>query len=343
MHQAASPQISPTPVKSKSRKRLWIIGLSLIGALVGVWFLLTIYVWFNFHEVVPGQVYRSAQPSPAFLESVVKSTGVRSVIKLNSEKESDWSAAEGESAQRLGVEFFHIGIGVTELPNRHELIDLVRAVESAPRPLLIHCKTGADRTGLASVMARMVAGDTFDHAVAEQFKLRYLHVGHVGEAVEDVIAQYRTDRAADGLPTGGWKEFREYVLNEYYPDFYHAGIEPAVTQVTGRPGETVKVEVKVTNRTPRPWPIDSEHPLRLMLGREPTLLAEVPVPALKGDESVTLQVPVTIPALAPGTYQFPFDIAHGTRTWFALRGSSVSPISVTVSDPSLARSDAPQP
>ena len=106
----------------------------------------------------------------------------------------------------------------------------------------------------------------------------------------------------------------------------------AVNAADVRPGQTVGVQVTVSNRSPRPWPADADHPLSLMLGRHPGLLAKVPVPALPARTSVTLQVPVTIPSLAPGTYRFPFDIAHGTRTWFALRGSSVTPIAVTVSD-----------
>jgi protein tyrosine phosphatase (PTP) superfamily phosphohydrolase (DUF442 family) len=342
--EVSAPTPAPAVSPSRPRKlRRVLILTSAVAVACLAYFLLTVFVLFNLHEVVPNQVYRSSQPSPAFLATLAREKQIRSVIKLNSEKESDWSKSEESAASQLGIQFIHVGIGVSELPSRHELIEIVNAVDAAPRPMLIHCKTGADRTGVVSAMARMRDGDSFDKATADQLKLRYFHFGHIGEDVGDLFKQYRADRAAANLPTGGWSDFKAYVLRDYYPDFYHAGIEPSLTQIKGLPGETVTVDVKLTNRSPRPWPKTAGHPLSLNLGREPAALAQISVPALAPRESVTLRVPVTVPDLSPGTYQFPFDIAHGTLTWFALRGSSPTPISVTVRDPSLAQSDHANP
>jgi hypothetical protein len=43
-----------------------------------------------------------------------------------------------------------------------------------------------------------------------------MHVGHIGEAVEDIFARYRADQAKAGKPLGGWDEFRDYVHTSYH-------------------------------------------------------------------------------------------------------------------------------
>lgn len=208
---------SPAP-RSRSRKLWWIPVLpTTIGLLAFGWYLGARFVWFNLHEVVPGQVFRSSQPSPAFLERTVHDKNIRCVLKLNSPKESDWSRAESAEAAKLGVRFINIPMGVSRLPTREELLSLIDAISSAPRPLLIHCKIGSDRTGVASTLLAMHDGATFDQAVASQLSIRYLHVGHIGEAVEDVIYRYRSYCEESGKPTGGWDEFVDFARNAYHP------------------------------------------------------------------------------------------------------------------------------
>jgi len=89
------------------------------------------------------------------------------------------------------------------------------AIDAAPRPLLVHCKIGADRTGVASSLIVMHDGATFDEAVASQMNWRYLHFGHLGKAVEDIFPTYRSYCAANHLPTGGWAEFVDFARNHY--------------------------------------------------------------------------------------------------------------------------------
>lgn len=209
---------SPPAVRVRSRKLRWLVTLpALIGLFLLCWYLGARYVWFNVHEVVPGQVYRSSQPSPAFLDRTVREKNIRCVLKLNSPKESDWSRDESAEAGQLGVKFIAIPMGATRLPRRDELLSLIEAINLAPRPLLIHCKIGADRTGVASMLVAMHDGATFDDAVAAQLTWRYMHVGHWGAGVEDVVPRYRAYRGSLNQPTGGWAEFVDFAQNHYDP------------------------------------------------------------------------------------------------------------------------------
>jgi protein tyrosine phosphatase (PTP) superfamily phosphohydrolase (DUF442 family) len=216
MSESTSTPPSPTP--SRGRKLRWLAVLpALVGVLFLGWYLGVRFVWFNLHDVIPGQVYRSSQPSPAFLAEMVRDHQIHCVLKLNSPNESDWSKQEADAAERLGVKYLNVRIGVSRLPRREELLSLIDAIETAPRPMLVHCKIGADRTGVASALIAMHDGATFDDAVARQLNWRFLHFGHFGLAVEDIVARYRAYCASAGKPTGGWREFVDFARNAYDP------------------------------------------------------------------------------------------------------------------------------
>src|SRR5438067_1848123 len=58
----------------------------------------------NFHTVEPGQVYRCSQPSPAHLERLVRTYGIRTVINLRGCCSSfDWYRDECRASAKLDV------------------------------------------------------------------------------------------------------------------------------------------------------------------------------------------------------------------------------------------------
>jgi len=209
--------IEPAAPRADVRRNLLRVAVlpAFLGLALLCWYLGARFVWFNVHEVIPGQVYRSSQPSPAFLAKTVREKNIHCVLKLNSPKESDWSRDESAGAGRAGVKFINVPMGVSRLPRHDELVALIDAIDAAPRPLLVHCKIGADRTGVASSLIVMHDGATFDEAVASQMNWRYLHFGHLGKAVEDIFPTYRSYCAANHLPTGGWAEFVDFARNHY--------------------------------------------------------------------------------------------------------------------------------
>ncbi|HZZ44874.1 MAG TPA: tyrosine-protein phosphatase [Tepidisphaeraceae bacterium] len=207
-----------SPVRRGRRKLWWITALPAVLALFVLgWYLGVRFVWFNVHEVVAGEVYRSSQPSPAFLARTVREKNIHSILKLNPAKESDWSREEAGEAKELGVKLINVTMGVSRLPTREELVALVEAVDTAPRPMLVHCKIGADRTGVASMLVAMRAGESFEEAAGSQLNWRFMHIGHFGPAVEDIVPRYREYCAQAGKSTGGWAEFVDFTRNHYDP------------------------------------------------------------------------------------------------------------------------------
>ncbi|WP_209021305.1 tyrosine-protein phosphatase [Paracoccus ravus] len=130
----------------------------------------------NFHEVIKGELYRSAQPDGAQLADWAQKHGFRSVLNLRGASDQGWYVEEIATSQRLGLEHADFGMSAGKPLSQERADQLIALMHRLPKPLLIHCKQGADRTGLASAL--YLAAKGADEGAAEgQISFRYGHVG----------------------------------------------------------------------------------------------------------------------------------------------------------------------
>ncbi|MFN4202628.1 MAG: dual specificity protein phosphatase family protein [Tabrizicola sp.] len=130
----------------------------------------------NFATVVAGEVYRSNQPTPERLAGYARDHGIRSVLNLRgADPGADWYEAERKAAADLGLTLIDFPMSANRELSREQADTLLALLRDAPKPMLIHCRSGADRTGLASVVYKaMVAG--VDEDMAErQLSIRFGH------------------------------------------------------------------------------------------------------------------------------------------------------------------------
>ncbi|WP_336801163.1 dual specificity protein phosphatase family protein [Kaistia sp. MMO-174] len=161
-----------------TRKRILMIG----GAVLAVPLFFGIYLSFllitgNFHSVIAGELYRSAQPTPTALASYVQNFGIKTVINLRGANESaPWYRAEIDESRKLGVahEDFRMS-SRTEL-TQAEAEALIRLFKTAEKPILVHCTDGSDRTGLASALYVAAVAKLGEEAAEDQISFRYGHV-----------------------------------------------------------------------------------------------------------------------------------------------------------------------
>jgi protein tyrosine phosphatase (PTP) superfamily phosphohydrolase (DUF442 family) len=107
----------------------------------------------NYDCVLPGTLYRSAILSPARLESRIKQYGLRSVINLRGRQERDWYRQQVAVCERLGVRHYDVGFFAQHPMSRAVMGTLIQTLESCPKPALIHCQSGTDRTSRAAAVA----------------------------------------------------------------------------------------------------------------------------------------------------------------------------------------------
>lgn len=132
----------------------------------------------NFHAVSDGVVYRAAQMDGAALAAWQRDYGIASVLNLRGPSESsDWYLEEKRASQRLGIAHIDYPMSDQSVMSEDEVQALVQVMKDAPKPMLIHCRAGSDRTGLASLLY-LVAVEGRDEEEAEwQLSLAFGHVG----------------------------------------------------------------------------------------------------------------------------------------------------------------------
>jgi protein tyrosine/serine phosphatase len=166
----------------------------------------------NVREIVPGQAFRSAQLTPAQLERQIHDRGLRAVISLRGgHKRNAWFRNEKAVCERNGILFRSVCLRATTLPPADQLAKLVRWLDEAPRPLMMHCRAGADRSGLASaVYLSLYEGMDPEAARRQQLSWRYGHVSRgPGRAMHEFFRLYA--QTHDGLTLRQW-------IQDRYPD-----------------------------------------------------------------------------------------------------------------------------
>jgi protein tyrosine/serine phosphatase len=133
----------------------------------------------NFHTVVAGEFYRSAQPSPTELEAYIRRYGLKTVVNLRgAHPHARWYKDEKRVTEALGVKMIDFRMSASRELSAAKAETLVAMLKAAPKPILVHCKAGADRTGLVSVIyASQVAGIDEEDAEEQLWPIVYGHVG----------------------------------------------------------------------------------------------------------------------------------------------------------------------
>jgi protein tyrosine/serine phosphatase len=149
----------------------------------------------NFHTVAPGEVYRSAQLSPEQLASRIDELGIRSVLNLRGEDAGkEWYDGEVATTTAKGVTHADFLMTSGTALDRRQSEQLVSLMSTLPKPMLIHCWGGADRTGLASALYLYGVKQRSADEAAEQLSWRYGHVPYLfwskTRAMDDTFNSY---------------------------------------------------------------------------------------------------------------------------------------------------------
>lgn len=143
----------------------------------------------NFHAVVAGEVYRSSQPSPQAIAEFSKRYGIKTIISLRGGINSAAWNAEVEQAKTLGIEHIDFPMSAYKELSPERAKELIQVMKDAPKPLLIHCLSGADRTGLASALYLAAISKTNEKVAEGQMSIFY---GHIPLPISRAFAMDRT-------------------------------------------------------------------------------------------------------------------------------------------------------
>ncbi|GGL79303.1 dual specificity protein phosphatase family protein [Wenxinia marina] len=169
--------------------------------------------WHNFGRVSDG-VYRSNHPTLPRLRRYLRDHGIRSVVNLRGPHESDpYYRMLRHACAEAGLTLHDVKLLPRAAASRAQILQVIETFRQVEKPFLMHCKSGADRAGMAAALYRLaIDGATVEEARRE-LSLRYLHIRRASTGILDHILDVYAARLADKGPIG----IEEWIRTEYDP------------------------------------------------------------------------------------------------------------------------------
>lgn len=129
----------------------------------------------NFHAVVPGRLYRSAQMPRDELIDTIRKHGIKTVIdlRLNDDAPDETGFTEAAAARQAGAAYRHIPLSSSRMDQRGSLLALMATYREAKGPILVHCSSGTHRAGVASAIWLLEQAGKSPAEAAGQLTLKY--------------------------------------------------------------------------------------------------------------------------------------------------------------------------
>lgn len=160
---------------NKTRRRI-LIAFAIV-LFISAGYYLIIFGNGNFHAITPGEAYRCAQPDYQELEYYQKTYGIRSIINLRGRNTGEkWYSQEIRFSAENGIAHYDIALSASSEPTARQVHELMVIFRTAPRPVLIHCMSGADRSGLVAAMWKVVVDGEPKSVADRQLSIRFGHI-----------------------------------------------------------------------------------------------------------------------------------------------------------------------
>jgi len=160
------------------------------------------YFWTNWDVVGPG-VYRSNQPGPRRVQSWAD-RGIKSILTLRGPSSQAFFALERDAAERAGLKLESVRMNARAASRKSEFLKLFEHFRTLEGPWVMHCKSGADRAGLASALHVLWQGGSVEDA-RKHLSWRYMHLDNKNTGICDfILSQYAQASEATGIDVETW-------------------------------------------------------------------------------------------------------------------------------------------
>lgn len=130
----------------------------------------------NFHPITYGKAYRSAQLDSDELVYYIMKYNIKSIVNLRGEDlNAHWYREEKQVSANYNVKHYDISLSASSKPDEEEIRKLIEIFNNAPRPVLIHCLAGSDRSGLAAAMWKVIVDKEPKSEAGKQLSIFYGH------------------------------------------------------------------------------------------------------------------------------------------------------------------------
>jgi protein tyrosine/serine phosphatase len=182
--------------------------------------------WTNLHQL-DTMVWRSNQPSPRQIRAHAK-RGIKTIVNLRGPSRWGSYVLEKETCEQVGIQFINHRMYSRRMPSYEELLKTEALFKTINQPTLFHCKSGADRAGICSVLYMLMVKEQPIEVAIKQLNIRYLHIKHSKTGrLDHFLESYQAFNAKQPIPFMEWardhydreKLTTEFHSNKWY-DFF---------------------------------------------------------------------------------------------------------------------------
>lgn len=172
----------------------------------------------NFHRINDG-AYRSGQPSPRLLKSYIVNYKIKTIVNLRKPIDSEGRIflLQKKICNDYNLSMVNIPFSARKLPNREALKLMIGAIKEIELPFLVHCKTGADRTGFFMALYQFYKTNEISEA-KKQLSLKYLHIKYSSTGILDYFFEKIDSLKLDNSNLEQWVEEKynpDQIIKEY--------------------------------------------------------------------------------------------------------------------------------
>ncbi|WP_040609200.1 tyrosine-protein phosphatase [Pseudooceanicola batsensis] len=167
-------------------------------------------LWTNLHEVAPG-VWRSNHPNERRFTRY-RDMGIRTILNLRGAEDNVTYRWEERLCAEHGIRLHAVRLDARRAPQVEPIQQVLAVLRQAERPLLFHCKSGADRAGLVSALYLLVIEGQPADIARKMLSRRFLHFRSSMTGVLDhFLESYARAHSRSGIG------FEEWLVTEYDP------------------------------------------------------------------------------------------------------------------------------
>jgi protein tyrosine/serine phosphatase len=165
------------------------------------------------------RMVRAAQPWP-FQLAWWKRDGIKTIINLRGGFGTSFHELEKDACDRLGLTMIDFTVTSRAVPTRAQILGARDMFATIEYPALMHCKSGADRAGVMSVLYRHFQQGVPIREALKELGLRTLHVKQGKTGVLDyVFERYLAEAEPQGISFLEWVESDAYDPKAIKADF----------------------------------------------------------------------------------------------------------------------------
>lgn len=142
--------------------------------------------WSNLHAIIPGKVYRCNHPTPGRLIHLTQKYKLKTIINLRGHRNCGSDVLSRYTSKKLGLIQLDLPFESRGAPHKDRILNFARIYNTLKFPLLIHCKSGADRAGLVAALILLLENYPIDQAM-QQLSWKYGHFKHSKTGILDAF------------------------------------------------------------------------------------------------------------------------------------------------------------